>query len=191
MSRFRCPLAGLVALTAAMGLLGAACEEAKRPPTYQSDSRDASTADGGVAIPFNPDDPTAPPEDTTGLCGNQYIRPLSARPNLYFVIDRSGSMRDSMLDPATGVHAEKYLGIVGAIRDVLFAVGHRVAYGAAVFPRFGNVKDCNAGEQIFPVMDGDSVTWARSGQTGPHLATLIDTLNRFVPEGGTPISSTL
>jgi hypothetical protein len=40
-------------------------------------------------------------------------------------------------------------------------------------------------------MNGDSVTWARNGQTGPHLATLIDTLNRYVPEGGTPISSTL
>src|SRR5438477_5485013 len=38
--------------------------------------------------------PGAPSPDALGLCGNMFLDVTAAAPNLYFVIDRSGSMSD-------------------------------------------------------------------------------------------------
>ncbi|MGC4068355.1 MAG: VWA domain-containing protein, partial [Polyangiaceae bacterium] len=80
---------------------------------------------------------------------------------------------------------------VRAIHDVLFAMGHRVAYGAALFPERGNTEDCSPGRSIDEVRAGDSVTYARNDLDGPHLAALMKVLNGYRPEGSTPTSGTL
>ena len=64
------------------------------------------------------------------LCGNQRIPAISDPPNLYFVVDRSGSMSD----PLPGSRYSKYENARIAISVMLRAVGHRVRYAAAVYP---------------------------------------------------------
>jgi hypothetical protein len=125
------------------------------------------------------------------LCGNQILPVLTDRPNLYLILDRSGSMIDSMVAHPMSTDLNKYESSVQAIHEVLFAIGHRVAYGAAVFPSLGNVDTCAAGNNIDKVKPGDSVTYARNGLDGPHLTALMGVLKLFLPEGSTPTSATL
>lgn len=172
-----------------------ACGSADHPPPYQRrpipvDAGDAG--DAGASLPIDGYGAgVAPPEDVSGLCGNQILRPVQTRPNLYLVLDRSGSMQDPMKDALTNRWIEKWLAARRAVYDVLFGLGHRLAYGAAVFPRFGVVDTCEPGAEIDRTSDGDSVTYARSGVVGPHLAKLQKSLDSFVPEGSTPTSTTL
>ncbi len=60
----------------------------------------------------------------------EVIPAVSDPPALYFVLDRSGSMNDAFGANGTS----KYDTARAALRDVLLAIGHRVRYGAAVFP---------------------------------------------------------
>lgn len=174
----------------------ASCGKPEHPPPYRHLSVDAGDgndpSDAGTSLPVGGYDASvAPPEDTSGLCGNQILQPVQSRPNLYLVLDRSGSMRDSMTDLVTNRSIEKWKAARQAIYDVLFTLGHRLAYGAAVFPRFGVVDTCEPGAEIDVTSAGDSVTYARSGVVGPHLARLQELLGRYVPEGSTPTSTTL
>ena len=129
----------------------------------------------------------APALDASGLCGNQILPVRENRPNLYFVVDRSGSMSD----PLEGSPYDKYESAQLAIRDVLLAVGHRVAYGAAVFPSFEGATGCEPGEEIYPTAPGDSVTYALAGEVGPNLDTFVHKLAAYAPYGNTPTSLTL
>jgi hypothetical protein len=183
-----------VGLLALFGLLGQGCSKSDHPPSYQY-GHQAEPTDAGYQIPIDPYDASVPPpEDTTNFCGNQIIPLVTNRPNLYFILDRSGSMSDPMPDPRNGSSIEKFIGARRAIHDVLFAMGHRVSYGAAVFPRIGNISTCDPGDQIDKVAPGDSVTYARNGIDGPHLTKLMGPkapLSSYVPEGATPTAATL
>lgn len=173
-------------------MFGVGCRESAHPPGYQPKDK-TDPVDAGFEIPIDEYDASVPPppEDLSNFCGNLVIPIQAARPNLYFVLDRSGSMRDSMPDPTNGKPIEKFIGARQAVHDVLFSLGHRVAYGAAVFPRFGNIGTCDAGSEINKLAPGDAVTYARNGLDGPHLARLMDSLSLYVPEGATPTASTL
>jgi len=121
------------------------------------------------------------------LCGNQEIPAISDPPNLYFIVDRSGSM--STLLP--GSQYSKYENARIAISVMLRAIGHRVDYGAAVFPAFSNPDGCTAGMQVFPTEAGDPPSYALAGKNGPVLQTLLDRLGAVAPTGGTPTAQTL
>ena len=140
------------------------------------------------------DDPTAPGEDASGLCGNLIVPIEVDRPNLYFVLDASGSMTDSMStpDPNTGWLPTRYQAARGAIANVLQAVGHRVRYGAALFPDepFSDAT-CPTGSEVFETTAGDDVSYAVAGEQGPVLKSLLFTLGKRAPEGLTPTSSAL
>jgi hypothetical protein len=186
-----------VGLFALLCLFEPGCGKSDHPPIYQT-GRQHEPSDAGYQIPMDAYDASVPPpEDTTNFCGNQVIPLVTSRPNLYFVLDRSGSMSDPMPDPSNGSSIEKFIGARRAIHDVLFAMGHRIAYGAAVFPRIGNISTCDPGGEIDKVAPGDSVTYARNGIDGPHLVKLFGAphvpgeLSTYVPEGATPTSATL
>jgi hypothetical protein len=132
-------------------------------------------------------DNCGPPAPDAGLCGNQILPTQQDRPNLYFIVDASGSMSGQFND----VLEMKYTAAVDAIESVLEQIGHRVSYGAAVFP-FNNGSNCGLpGREVFATKAGDSVVCSINGRMGDVLADLIDDLSNRSPVGGTPLSATL
>lgn len=121
------------------------------------------------------------------LCGNQQIPAVSDPPNLYFIVDRSGSMGD----PLSGSPFSKFENARIAISVMLRAVGHRVRYAAGVYPAYLNQDGCAPGMSIFPITAGDSPKYAARGENGPVLIELLDRLGSNPPSGGTPTAATL
>jgi hypothetical protein len=147
------------------------------PPSAQGGGGGA-TSDGGLNIVDSGD---------SNVCGDQEIPAISDPPNLYFIVDRSGSMSDLLPGSANS----KYENARIAISVMLRAVGHRVNYGAAVFPAFANPDGCASGMQVFPTEPGDPPSYAAAGQNGPVLETLLSRLGMYAPSGGTPTATTL
>jgi hypothetical protein len=106
---------------------------------------------------------------------------------LYIVVDRSGSMAEIL----PGSAYSKYENARIAISVMLRAVGHRVRYGAAVFPTLADQTGCDPGLEVFPTQAGDPPSYAEEGKNGPILSLLLTKLGSFVPEGGTPTAATL
>lgn len=159
-----------------------------RPGGYEPEGAQAGSADGagepieldsGVALP--------PAADAGGYCGNQIIAQDLDIPNLYFVLDRSGSMAE--LSPDSG--QTKFEDVAAAIGQTLLAIGHRVRYGAAVFPELGLEGQCAAGAEVFEPALGDPVDYAVRGELGPRLTQFINLLGRIQPAGMTPTAATL
>lgn len=151
------------------------------PPEDSGSTGGSSSVDTGLV-----DGPPSP--DAGGLCGNTVIPVLTERPNVYFVVDRSGSMGD----PLPKSPFNKYVNARIAIGKLLRVIGHRLRYGAAIFPTPGGVVEgCNPGKEIFPTTDGDPPTYAAQGLDGPTLKKLLAVLGGFQPNGGTPTSASL
>lgn len=143
---------------------------------------------------FEPSDPGPPPLDAGGLCGNLIVPLKFDRPNLYFVLDASGSMENRLADDATVIRRTRYQASVDAIGEVLRGLGHRIRFGAALLP--GDSDDatgleCSAGEEIFETTDGDPISFALTGEDGPKVQSLLGTLRRRRPKGPTPTAATL
>lgn len=100
-------------------------------------------------------------------------------PNLYFVLDRSGSMAQD----------GKWSTIIQVIGQLVTALGPRVAVGAAVFPDpdIGASAPCAPGIEVFAPQLGN----APAGTPGPTALELLATLGHIVAEGGTPTAATL
>lgn len=176
-------VAVVAALALALGAAGACGSKDERPPPFGR--FDAGTGGGGPGgFDSGPGGP--PPPDASGFCGNQLIPVVVHRPNLYFVLDRSGSMSELL----AGSSFDKYVSAKLAIKALLMAIGHRVSYGAAVYPS-DDAEDCGPGLEIFPTQPGDPASYAEQGAVGPKLATLLDRLARHPPQGGTPTAATL
>jgi hypothetical protein len=119
-----------------------------------------------------------------GYCGNEVVPVLTKKPNLYFVIDTSGSMRDGF-----GSSVSKLTHAQLAIRDLLRDVGHRINYGAALFPEEGAEDTCSPGGEVFETTEGDSLDCERL--TGPVLSDFLVAIDVERPEGATPLAETL
>jgi hypothetical protein len=135
---------------------------------------DASVIDSGV------------PEDA-GFCGEEFLREVNNAPTLYFVVDRSGSMSEEI----PGSILSKYQAARSTLADVLKSLGHRLRYGAAVFPPWNTTTGCEPGEEIFETRLGDPPSFAVANELGPELRALLDRLGAAAPEGGTPTAPTL
>jgi hypothetical protein len=122
-----------------------------------------------------------------GPCGSQIIPAVTSPPNLSFVIDHSASMGDTL----EGNDLSKYENARLALSRVLKAVGHRVNYGAAVFPGLAGVTGCEAGDELIRVGPGDPPSYARDNVTGPRLKDLLRRLSLAGVDGGTPAAPTL
>lgn len=141
------------------------------PPRDAGDGFDAGLEDG----------PPAP--DASGLCGNQIHQAISDAPNLYFVLDASGSM--AVIESGQ----TRYDLVRIAMVDLVQKLGPLINVGAAIFPsNVTNQDPCREGAEVFPVTPGDP--FAGEGTEGPttkglRLSTLTD------PVGGTPTGATL
>lgn len=168
--------------------LAAGCGEPERPPR----------------LPAPPEpveeeslvEPEPPLPDLESPCGAATIALEFVRPNLYFAIDASGSMLASIppgtiaSDPTVFLPPDKrYEAVALAVERLLRRIGHRVSYGARLFPT--SDVNCDGGEEIIPLTPGDSVSYAVSGENGPVLRDLMFWIRRRTPRGGTPTALAL
>jgi hypothetical protein len=181
-------------LVAALGLvpfvLAMACSSSSRPSeTYAGTPPVTSGRDAGCdgTDPFS-----APPgPDAEGLCGNVFLPAIGDPPNIYFVIDRSGSMQEIV----DGL--EKYAAVSKAAVDLVRKIGSKANFGAAVFPApegAGNGASCLEGHEVFATHAGDVSGAAGCSSNGPvtrGFAGAIALPSRIPPAGGTPTASTL
>lgn len=176
MRLWRVLLLGLAAVC-----LPLACSS-KHPASYVEPSSEATAgSDGG---PLDLGDASVIP---VGACGSQIIPAVTHPPNLSFIIDHSGSMGDAL----AGSGLSKYENARVALSHVLKAVGHRVNYGAAIFPGLAGKSGCEAGDELMKMGPGDPPGYARAGKTGPRLRDLLDRLSIANVDGGTPVAATL
>jgi hypothetical protein len=167
-----------------------ACGSDDRPPPVGSfASEDAGVEDTGALIDAN-ECSSEPPLIFTGEdCDNVVLEAEYETINLYFVVDRSASMEDRL----EGGTLSKYDHARIAIRDVLRLVGHRVRFGAAVFPALNSstTEACQPGTEVFPTRAGDPPACVPEDGQGPVLTELLNTLAVLGTEGWTPTAATL
>lgn len=165
--------------------LATACGQG-RPPPLDEDSSTLSSSSGaaGAGNKTTVCDPPPPP-DIAFYCNNEVVPVQTNKPNVYFVLDGSGSMQDNFAGES------KLLRAKFSIRDVLLEVGHRIRYGAAVFPDTGN-SVCALGTQVFPTTEGDPQYCHTGGNDyGPVLRRFLDSIGFRNAEGGTPTAESL
>jgi hypothetical protein len=151
---------------------------ARYPAVVSNEVGDGGEEAEGAAIDLT--SPGAPscntgPED--GVCGCLDLALLTKAPNLYFILDRSGSMNDS----------NKWNTIRYAISEMMADLGPRANFGAAVFPAPGDTANtCAAGVEVASVRPGDMPA-GRRGPTNQYLLEATD----IPAAGGTPTAATI
>jgi hypothetical protein len=168
-----------VAVAASVALAFVACSSSddRLPPRPAVNARpDAGTDDLDGGVGGGP-----PAADAGGLCGNEIHQAVVDAPNLYFVLDASGSMATSF---GSGT---RYAAVRGAVVDLVRKLGPLVNVGAALFPiKVTDEDTCHVGGQVLPVKAGDPIT----GEDGPTTIALRQS-TLVTPKGGTPVSATL
>jgi hypothetical protein len=165
-------LAGIVA--AGCTVLGAC--GADRPPVSDSEGKTTFRDSGpGFDLDGEPLREECGKFADGGPCGCVELSLLTDVPNLYFVIDRSGSMNDG----------NKLTAVRVAIGRLVTKLGPRASVGAALFPDARN-GTCGPGAEVMAVRRGD----APAGKAGPTALTLIATTN-VAAGGGTPTAATV
>lgn len=146
------------------------------PPDAGIDAAaDATPADSGFV-----DSSTKPLID--GSCEYHSVASRRAPVRLYFVVDRSGSMKEVVGQKKKS--DALYTGLVNLARQI----GHKGEVGAAIFP-FGGA--CSAGAEVMPLQPGDPRSYFDTGKVGPVAQNLSTLLFAVPPTGGTPTASTL
>jgi hypothetical protein len=172
-----------------------ACGPAKHPPF--TSTRTVGTVkphDAGADGLLHIAPPPLPGADAPGICGRTVVPIVVDRPNLYFILDASGSMSEPMRDQAVhGVIPTRFGAARGAIHALLMKIGHRVSYGAALFPALqtDGVDVCPAGGEVFRTRPGDDGRYAAAAEEGPVLAALRKTLDKRSPSGLTPTAASV
>jgi hypothetical protein len=175
-----------------MGVLG--CSSPSHAPLLVDDPANdggGSGGTGGGARGGCVDDAAIPPApDAQGLCGNTFLRATSDPPNVYFVIDRSGSMQEVIEGRM------KYDAVATASVALVRRLGAQVNVGAAMFPgSLGNPDDgCTAGEEVFPTRPGDPLQTGLcnvDGDVTRAFSRSISIPSGTLPTGGTPTAATL
>ena len=184
-----------------MGLLGVAalgvlnCSSPTRAPALIDDPTplDGGGGTGGVgsggAGGCVDDAATPPGPDAQGLCGNTFLQATSDPPNIYFVIDRSGSMQE-VVDGRM-----KWDAVAAASVALVRRLGSQVNVGAAVFP--GQVdagEGCTTGAEVFPTRPGDPLPTGActiDGEVTRAFSRSISLPSGTLPVGGTPTAATL
>jgi hypothetical protein len=164
---------------AALPLLLVACAgESDRDPPVHTNGPPAPDGGGGR------------PVDAGGaacgeFCGETFLREVTEPKNVYFVLDRSGSMEAEMPDSSlTRLQTAR-----AVLASILRIIGHRVRYGAAAFPTTANPEDCSPGGQVFPPTLGGLPPC--EGGDDRVLQQFLARLGTLAPRGATPTAATL
>ncbi len=167
-----------------------ACGPSDDHPPHASGIGNGSQGSGGLLEGTGGSgdgDCEGPPQlSETGPCGNEIVPVVQEKPNLYFVLDASGSMAETL----DGSSSSRLTAAKSAITDVLHELGHRIRYGLAAYPGFG-ADSCAAGAEIFETKEGDPVQCVNKRRAGPVLSSFAAKLAAIEPGGGTSIAATL
>lgn len=168
-----------VLAAAALGLvLAQGCGDA-RPPLAQDGFIANPAGSSGNTFGSDPAGTKPPgcgtaPDGTFCECVDT---PLFAEaPNMYFVLDRSGSMAES----------NKWMQVRVVVGKIMRALGPRANFGAMIYPGT-TTEACAPGAEIMATRPGDPPS---STVDGPTTQTLLQRSN-VLPTGGTPTSATL
>lgn len=167
-------------------LLGACGAKDDHPPPLSG--RPSSGGSGSIGGTGG-DECEGPPEpDAQGLCGNEVVPVVQEKPNLYFVLDSSGSMSLDIEGGGTRIGAAKT-----AITNLLHELGHRIRYGLATYPgeRDNIAGTCATGKEVFKTQEGDPVQCVNKRVAGPVLTSFAKALSNVGAFGGTPTAATL
>jgi len=139
---------------------------------------DAQVPDGGYDFGFD----GSPPKrmcnlgPDAGVCACLDVPLLTDVPNMYFVLDRSGSMSEF----------NKWTTAIKVVGDVVLKLGPRASYGIATFPD-PRTNQCAPGIEVMSTRRGDSPAGSTTGPTYQMLAATLDAIG---PNGGTPTAAT-
>lgn len=180
---------GFACLGLSQAVVGCGSDDPRPPPIG---GIRPSGSGGSNGMPPPPDPCERPPQpDEAKLCGNELVPVLQQKPNLYFVLDVSGSMSITM----DGGSATRLSVARTALYNLLYEIGHRINYGLAIFPGDGwdpaGDGSCSAGKEIFATREGDPVQCVNLRRAGEALTAFIQTVGPISPVGGTPLAATL
>jgi hypothetical protein len=116
------------------------------------------------------------------FCGQTFLHEVDNPPNLYFLVDRSSSMEAPIGNQSKYRAARKVLG------ELLTVIGHRVRFGASIFP-LKTDDTCSPGFEIFPPALGGLP--ACDGSLDPTLASFLSAFGSYAPGGQTPTYAAL
>jgi hypothetical protein len=166
----------VTAFAAAMALV-AGCGSQKPPPAGDSTYTPGSAAGGagflGDAGSNKP--PGCGQKDDGTFCDCVDTPLFSDPPNMYFVLDRSGSMAES----------DKWGAVRKVVAQILRGLGPRANFGATLFPGFDDTT-CSPPREVLPITPGDPP----GTQDGPTTKKLL-TATQSAPSGGTPTAEAL
>ncbi len=141
-------------------------------PAAASDGGGSDFAvDGAIPVPMC----NLGPNGGVCACVDQTLA-VTDPPNVYFVLDRSGSMSEG--------NPSKWQTVIDVIFKVIVDLGPRMSFAVATFPADDG---CTAGTELIPPTQGD----APAGAGGPAATLFLTTLGRISPNGGTPTATTL
>lgn len=161
-------------------MLGVACSTARGAPDPKAlvgpASKPMETSDAGFVV-------ETPADCGDDFCGDEFLTERRNPPNLYFLVDRSGSMQD-IPEHTT---RSKYDQARTVINDVLKVVATRVRFGAAIFPASAEPDVCSEAFELVPPTLTDPPACPGDLDTGPLTARF----GAFKPAGNTPTSAAL
>ncbi|MEP7127024.1 MAG: vWA domain-containing protein [Byssovorax sp.] len=156
----------------------AACGTTGNPPGLTSSataSASGTGGEGGGTFLGTGGGNTPPPPDAGGLCGQLITQVHKDPPNVYFVLDTSGSM-------ATPVgNSTRFALVHAAAVDLVANLGAQLNVGAALFPLDATQDNaCQAGGEVLPVTPGEMLD-----------INAFSKVTNASPFGGTPTAATL
>jgi hypothetical protein len=161
-------LASLIALAACGSERPPPSDGTYTPSTGSGGANGALFADAGAKLPG------CGAQDNGGFCDCVDTPLFGEPPNIYFVLDRSGSMTEN----------DKWDQVRVVVAEILRGLGPRANFGATVFPGFEQ-SSCALAKEILPLSPGDP-----PGADGPTTTALL-TATSGAPYGGTPTAQAL
>jgi hypothetical protein len=162
-------------------------EEARKRPIFEENAQGgAGGAGGGGDAGESPDSGVLLPDvgyNFDANCGYQEVDARQEPVQLYFVIDRSGSMSDTV-----GI-TTKYTSVRSAAVKLVERIGWRSQIGATLFPS-KNGAACSAGSEVFSLQQGDPKSYLTEEIQGPITKKFAQAISTS-PQGGTPTGKTL
>jgi hypothetical protein len=151
---------GGVALAASFAVAISTGCGSERPPPAGSSGTVTPGSSGGL---FASDAGSAPPgcgkaPDGT-VCACIDVPLFEDPPNIYFVLDRSGSMAES----------NKWTQVRVVVGQIMRALGPRANFGATMYPATADKDGCGAGSEIMSIRPGDPPSSSQDGPTTTFL----------------------